>query len=131
MVTTTNRGSAAILGSFAFVSFVSLQIASAQALPPSAPLNQALATTAAVPAGAQGAQTAKGELKSVDVVKRSLTLAVESGASQTFLYTDTTTVTGAQGGPEGLATISGRQVTVEYNVKGADRIATSIEVAAK
>ena len=131
MVTTTNRGSVAILGSFALVSFVSLHVASAQASPPSAPFVQAPAPSAAVQAGAQRSQTAKGELKSIDVVKRSLTLAVESGASQTFLYTDTTTVTGAQGGPEGLATISGRQVTVEYNVKGADRIATSIEVTAK
>jgi hypothetical protein len=64
-------------------------------------------------------------------VKKTLTVAAEGGASQTFQYTDTTKVTGAQGGIEGLATMSGRQVTVQYNMKGADRIATAIEVAAK
>jgi hypothetical protein len=70
-------------------------------------------------------------LKSVDAVKKTLTLAVEGGASQMFQYTDTTKVTGAQGGIEGLATMSGRQVTVQYNMKGADRIATAIEVSAR
>jgi hypothetical protein len=40
-------------------------------------------------------------------------------------------VTGAQGGVAGLASASGRQVMINYTTKGADKIATSIEVAAK
>ena len=118
---TTTRGIVAMLGSCALVSFVSLQVVSAHA--PSAP--------ATAQATAQKSDTATGELKSVDGVKKTVTLAAERGPSQTFLYTDTTTVTGAQGGPEGLATMSGRQVTIQYNIKGANRIATSIEVVAK
>jgi hypothetical protein len=130
MVTTT-RGIVAMLAVFAFVSFVSLQAVSAQAPAPPAPAAQAPAAPAPAQAGAQKSETAKGELKSVDPVKKTLTVAAEGGASQTFQYTDTTKVTGAQGGIEGLATMSGRQVIVQYNMKGADRIATSIEVAAK
>jgi hypothetical protein len=130
MVTTT-RGILAMLAAFAFVSFVSLQAVSAQAPAPSAPAAQAPAAPAPAQAGAQKSETAKGELKSVDAVKKTLTIAAEGGASQTFQYTDTTKVSGAQGGIEGLATMSGRQVTVQYNMKGADRIATSIEVGAK
>ncbi len=129
MVTTT-RGIVAMVGAFAFVSFVSLQVVSAQAPAPSAPAAQAPATPAPAQAGGQKSETAKGELKSVDAAKKTLTLD-QGGASQTFQYTDTTRVTGAQGGVEGLATMSGRQVTIQYNMKGADRIATSIEVAAK
>jgi hypothetical protein len=111
-----------MLGAFALVSFVSLPIADAQA--PSAP--------AAAQAGAPKSATAKGELKSVDAVKKTLTLTAENGVSQTFLYTDTTEVSGAQGGGvEGLATMSRRLVTVQYTTKGVDRIASSIEVAVK
>jgi hypothetical protein len=130
MVTTT-RGIVAMFAAFAFVSFVSLQAVSAQAPAPSAPAAQAPAAPAPAQAGAQKSETAKGELKAVDAVKKTLTVAAEGGASQTFQYTDTTKVTGAQGGIEGLATMSGRQVTVQYNMKGADRIATAIEVSGK
>ena len=79
----------------------------------------------------QKAETAKGELRSVDAAKKTLTVAVEGGSAQTFMYTDTTKVSGAQGGVEGLASMSGRTVTVQYTMKDADRIASSIEVAAK
>jgi hypothetical protein len=127
----TTRGIVAMFAAFAFVSFVSLQAVSAQAPAPSAPAAQAPAAPAPAQAGAQKSETAKGELKAVDAVKKTLTVAAEGGASQTFQYTDTTKVTGAQGGIEGLATMSGRQVTVQYNMKGADRIATAIEVSGK
>jgi hypothetical protein len=127
----TTRGIVAMLGAVAFVAFVSLQAVSAQAPNPSAPAAQAPAAPAPAQAGAQKSETAKGELKSVDPAKKTLTLAAEGGASQMFQYTDTTKVSGAQGGVEGLATMSGRQVTIQYMTKGADRIATSIEVATK
>jgi hypothetical protein len=70
-------------------------------------------------------QFAKGELKSVDSVKRTLTLA----SGEVFLYNEQTRVTGAQSAVAGLATTSGPELTIQYITKGADRIAISIEVA--
>src|SRR5262245_31851216 len=122
----TNRGIVAVLASFAFVTFISLQPASAQA-----PQDRPGAPSAQAPppaqAGAQKSESAKGELKSVDAAKMTLTLA----SGETFQYNEQTKVTGAQGGVAGLASMSGRQVTINYTTKGADRIATSIEVVAK
>jgi Cu/Ag efflux protein CusF len=115
----TTRGIVTILSSFAFVVAISLS-AFAQAPAGQAPGEK--------PAGqAQKADSAKGELKSVDAAKMTLTLA----SGETFMYTDQTKVTGAQGGVAGLASASGRQVTINFTTKGADKIATSIEVAAK
>jgi len=123
-----------MVGAFALVSFISLQPGfAAQAPQAPAPGAQAPAPAPAPPAAqapAQKAETAKGELRSIDVAKKTLTLTAEGGKQQVFQYTDSTKVTGAQGGIEGLATMSGRQVTVQYNMKGADRVATSIDVAA-
>lgn len=117
------RGTVAMLGSFAFAVALSLT-AFAQAPASQAPAAQA----PAAPAGqAQKPETAKGELKSVDAQKMTLTL--DSG--QTFQYTSSTKVTGAQGGVAGLASMSGREVTIDYETKGADRIATMITVAAE
>jgi hypothetical protein len=132
-MTTMTRGAVAALGALALVSYIGLQPAFADQAqnPPSAPGAQAPAPQApAAQAPAQKSETAKGELRSVDTAKKTLTVAAEGGPSQVFQYTETTKVTGAQG-TEGLATMSGRQVTVQYMMKGADRIATSIEVAAK
>ena len=117
------RGIVVMLASVAFVAFFSLQVA-AQAPAEQAPGAQAPAARAAQ--AGEKAETAKGTLKSVDSEKMTLTLA----AGETFQYTAQTKVTGAQGGVEGLGSVSGRQVTIQYTTKGADRIATSIEVAA-
>jgi hypothetical protein len=119
----TTRGIVTMIGAFAFASAISLsayaQAPAGQApAPGGAPAGQA-------PAG-QKAESAKGELKSVDAAKMTLTLA----SGETFMFNDQTKVTGAQGGVAGLASASGRQVTIQYTQKGADRIATSIEVAA-
>ena len=81
-------------------------------------------------AQAQKSEKASGELRSVDTVKKTLTIA-SGGSPQVFQYTDDTKVTGATDGLAGLATMSGRQVTIEFTMRGADRVATSIEVAAK
>lgn len=125
------RGVVAALGALALVSYIGLQPAFADQAqnPPSAPGAQA--PPAAPAAQAQKSESAKGELRSVDTAKKTLTIAAEGGPAQVFQYTDTTKVTGAKDGFEGLATMSGRQVTVQYTMKGADRIATSVEVAAK
>jgi hypothetical protein len=120
----TTRGTITMIGAFAFASVISLSaFAQAPQAPPAGAAAQAPAGQA--PAGGQKVESAKGELKSVDAVKMTLTLA----SGETFMYNDQTKVTGAQG-VAGLATASGRQVTIQFNQKGADRIATSIEVAA-
>jgi hypothetical protein len=131
----TTRGILATLGSLAFISFVALQpVTAAQA--PQAPANPApTAKPPQAPAGqaqapAQKSESVKGELRSIDVAKKTLTVTAEGGAQQIFQYTDSTKVSGAQGGIEGLASMSGRPVTVQYNMKGSDRIATSIDVGA-
>ena len=128
---TMTRGVVATLGALALVSYIGLQPAFAAQAQDPAPGAQAPAPRAPVAqAPAQKSETAKGELRSVDATKKTLTVAGEGGSPQVFQYTDTTKVTGAQG-IEGLGTMSGRQVTVQYMTKGADRIATAIEVAAK
>jgi hypothetical protein len=112
-----------MLGSVVFVAAFSLS-AYAQAPASQAPAAQA---PAAAKAQAQKPESATGELKSVDAQKMTLTLA----NGQTFQYTSSTKVTGAQGGVAGLASMSGREVTVDYETKGADRIATMITIAAE
>jgi hypothetical protein len=117
------RTTQGLVATFAFVSFMGLQSLSAQVAP--AP-PRAEPSPVPTQAGAQKPETAKGELQSVDPEKKTITLA----GGQVFKYDDSTKVTGAQKGVEGLATMSGRQVIVTYNMKGADRIASSIDVAA-
>jgi hypothetical protein len=122
---TTTRGIVTMLGSLMFVAVISLS-AFAQAPASQAPAAQAPGSQA--PAGqAPKAESAKGALKSVDTEKMTLTLA----SGQTFQFTSSTKVTGAQGGVAGLASMSGREVTIDYEMKGADRIATAITVAAE
>ena len=123
----TTRGIVTMLGSLAFVATLSLSALAQEPAPrsPGAPGAQAPAS----PGGgqAQKPETAKGELKSVDTAKMTLTLA----NGQTFQFTSSTKVTGAQGGVAGLASMSGREVTIDYESKGADRIATMITVSAE
>ena len=120
-----SRGTVAMLGSFVFVAAFSLSTY-AQAPAPGSKAPGAQAPPAA-PAQAQKPESAKGELKSVDAQKMTLTL----GNGQTFQYTSATKVTGAQGGVAGLASMSGREVTIDFETKGADRIATMITVEAE
>jgi hypothetical protein len=75
-------------------------------------------------------QTARGELASIDPTAKMLTIKPAAGAEQKFQYNDSTKVTGARGGVAGLATESGKQVTVHFKTEGANRVATEIEVQA-
>jgi hypothetical protein len=75
-------------------------------------------------------QTARGELSSIDATAKMLTIKPTAGAEQKFQYNDSTKVTGARGGVAGLATESGKQVTVHFKTEGANRVATEIEVQA-
>ena len=121
---TTTRGTVTMVASFLFVAAMSLA-AFAQAPAPQAPTAQAPASVASA-GQAQKSETATGELKSIDTEKMTLTLA----SGQSFQYTSSTRVTGAQGGVAGLASMSGREVSIDYEMKGADRVATAITVAA-
>jgi len=75
-------------------------------------------------------QSARGELSSIDATAKMLTIKPTEGAEQKFQYNDSTKVTGARGGVAGLATQSGKQVTVHFTSQGANRVATEIEVQA-
>jgi hypothetical protein len=75
-------------------------------------------------------QSARGELSSIDATAKMLTIKPTEGAEQKFQYNDSTKVTGARGGVAGLATQSGKQVTVHFTSEGANRVATEIEVQA-
>jgi hypothetical protein len=48
-----------------------------------------------------------------------------------FTYNDATKVTGAQKTVEGLATMSGNEVTVHYTKQADKNLATEIEIRAK
>lgn len=76
------------------------------------------------------AQTARGQLLSVDAASKMITIKPMEGAEQRFQYTDDTRVTGERGGVAGLATMSGRDVVVHFTTEGAARVATSIEIQA-
>ena len=75
-------------------------------------------------------QTARGELASIDATAKMLSIKPVAGAEQKFQYNDSTKVTGARGGVAGLATQSGKQVTVHFKNEGANRVATEIDVQA-
>lgn len=76
------------------------------------------------------AQIARGELTNVDAQAKMLTIKPAEGAEQKFQYNDATKVTGDRAGVAGLATLSGKQVTVHFTSQGANRVATEIEVQA-
>lgn len=106
---------------------------------PGAPGAQAPAPRPGAPAPApspsagqsrQEEQTARGELSDIDATAKMLTIKPTAGAEQKFSYNDSTKVTGARGGVAGLATQSGKQVTVHFKSEGANRVATEIEVQA-
>src|SRR4029434_121480 len=74
------------------------------------------------------AQIARGELSSIDATAKMLTIKPTDGAEQKFQYNDDTKVTGPRCVVAGLATQSGKQVVVHFNMQGANRVATEIEV---
>lgn len=107
--------------------------ASAQVSEQPRPQPNAPAQPSPSPSAAQAkseAQTARGELSNIDATAKTLTIKPTEGAEQRFQYNDSTKVTGARGGVAGLATQSGKQVTVHFTSQGANRVATEIEVQA-
>ena len=82
--------------------------------------------------GAQEAQNPiEGQLQSVDPDTMSLVVLTADGAEHQFLYTAETEVIGAQEGAEGLASQTGREVTVHWAAgeeEGQLNTATAIEI---
>lgn len=100
-------------------------------LPPAQPSPGAPSPGAAAPQQRPAAQIARGELTSVDVQAKMLTIKPTEGAEQKFQYSDATKVTGDRAGIAGLATLNGKQVVVHFTSQGANRVATEIEVEAE
>jgi len=122
------RTTIAIIASATLVVVLNIQGA-AQA--PSAPAGAVQSPSSQAPAGdAQKTEIATGELRAVDSTRKTVTIKNAAGVDVVFQYNDDTKVTGAQDGVAGLAAMPGRQVTIQYMMKGTDRVASSIEVAA-
>ena len=80
------------------------------------------------PASAVGTQMSMtGELTAVDVNAEMVTLSAADGAEQTFLYTESTVVTGVSG-VQGLAAEEGSRAIVHYDPGTDPPTALSIEV---
>jgi hypothetical protein len=77
--------------------------------PPAAPEP----ATAAASATAPDAQAATGELRSVDLLTKTLTIKNAAGNEQTFSFTDSTEVAGAAAS-QGLSNQEGNQVVVHF-----------------
>jgi hypothetical protein len=97
--------------------------------PPAAPPGAASPAPGGGPADQAGAaaQTATGELVSVDAKANTLSVKTSSG-EVTIKYDDSTKVSGASKTTAGLATMQGSQVTVRYRKDGASNMATSIDI---
>lgn len=79
----------------------------------------------------QQPMVAHGQLVHVDADAQTLTVKASGGDTMVFHYTASTRVTGAQERVEGLATMAGANVTVQYTGERNNLIATAIEVQAK
>ena len=85
----------------------------------------------ALPAMAQNSAVAEGELLSVDVPAKIISVRTTSDApdGQTlFRYSDETRIVGADGEAAGLAATAGTRVAIKYIQRGHDKVATEILV---
>ena len=73
-------------------------------------------------------QTAAGELSRVDPGSQSFWIKTADGSEMEFKYTDTTEVAGAADSAEGLASMSGNRVNIQFEKVAGDNIASQIEV---
>jgi hypothetical protein len=78
----------------------------------------------------QAATTAMGEISDVDSKGKTLTLKTAAGSEMKFKWDDATKVSGSLKDAAGLATSTGRQVTIQYKKDGQSNLASSIEVHA-
>lgn len=78
------------------------------------------------PAGGQQ-QTATGQLSKIDVAAKEIT--IKSGDKEmVFTWIDSTQITGADGGAQGLTGKTGATLKVTYQSRGGANLASKIEV---
>jgi hypothetical protein len=88
-------------------------------------------TPAPVPEqSSQQVMAIEGELMRVDVDGRKLWVRSTEGEKQ-FTFNDQTEIAGQGRNVEGLATMAGTRVKVEYKTEGASAIATKIDIQAR
>jgi hypothetical protein len=75
----------------------------------------------------QQAMAIEGELVRVDVDAKRLWVRSSEGEKQ-FTFTDQTEITGEGRNVEGLATMAGTRVKVEYKSEGTSAVATKIDI---
>jgi hypothetical protein len=73
----------------------------------------------------------RGELLSVDLDARTISVRSDDGLTWQFLFTDDTVVNGAGEGTAGLATLRGVTVTVAYTTEASAFVARVIDVASE
>jgi hypothetical protein len=89
----------------------------------------------ATPAPEQGktsqqATSIEGELTRVDVEAKRLWVRSTEGEKQ-FTFTEQTEITGEGRNVEGLATMAGTRVKVEYKTEGTSMVATKVDIQAR
>lgn len=109
-----------VLTGFALVIFLGATPALAQAEQPQQPPAQAERAKAPAPV--------EGELVSVDAEAKKIEVKLADGNEVEFLYTDTTEVTGAKGGPAGLATMKDGRVTVHFTEDAQTKTKTATRI---
>jgi hypothetical protein len=97
--------------------------------PPQGPQQQAPAEPGQA-RESQQAMSVEGELLRVDVDAKHLWVRSAEGEKQ-FSFTDQTEITGEGRNVEGLATMTGTRVKVEYKAEGATAVATKIDIQAR
>jgi Cu/Ag efflux protein CusF len=99
------------------------QTAQRSAEQPPAAAEPATAPSATAP----DAQLATGELRSVDLLGKTLTIKNAAGNEQMFSFTDSTEIAGAAG-TQGLSSQQGNQVMVRYLEQDGHNTAVRIEI---
>jgi hypothetical protein len=97
------------------------------------PQREAPATPAPAPDQGRTSQQAtsiEGELTRVDVDAKRLWVRSTEGEKQ-FTFNDQTEITGEGRNVEGLATMAGTRVKVEYKTEGTAMVATKVEIQAR
>jgi hypothetical protein len=82
----------------------------------------------AAPTQAEQSFSAEGELVRVNLDLKTFAIAAADGQELQFRFTDDTEIAGAQSGVEGLASMTGAHVMVEYRAEDRVAIATKIEI---
>lgn len=105
---------------------VSLTAAPLQQAPPAGQAPGQAPERGGGPAGGQQ-QTATGQLSKIDIAAKEIT--IKSGDKEmVFTWIDSTQITGADGGAQGLTGKTGATLKVTYQSRGGANLASKIEV---